>query len=192
VFLEHAMPLLGPDADAEARHNLILGIAGSVIGGPGLFSAYRAWLAIEDGRPLAAASRTPPFNAVLADPVTSDALDAVVDAVVDDDAEAPGFIGNLPRPPTVERWAARTGAAPGRAAAGRLHAPRRRRLFEAVGRGAWRRADQDLLVGWLTRSPRRRPAGRRANPDCSSGCSTRASPPGPAMPATGCGRTRVP
>jgi GNAT superfamily N-acetyltransferase len=152
VFLEHAMPLLGPDADAEARHNLILGIAGSVIDRPGLFSAYRAWLAVEDGRPLAAASRTPPFNAVLADPVTSDALDAVVDAVVDDDAEAPGFIGNLPHVHrAVERWAARTGAS--------AEVEQRQGVYmlldvETVPRpsGAARvatRADRDLLVGWL-------------------------------------------
>ena len=45
------MPLLAPDDDAEARNNLILGISGTVAGCPGLYSAYRAWLAVEDGAP---------------------------------------------------------------------------------------------------------------------------------------------
>ena len=52
-FLERAMPLLAPDADAEARHNLMLGIAGTVARDPSLYSAFRAWLAVEGDRPLA-------------------------------------------------------------------------------------------------------------------------------------------
>ena len=37
--------------------------------------AGRKVLVLEDGRPIAAGTRTPPFNAVLADPATPEALD---------------------------------------------------------------------------------------------------------------------
>jgi GNAT superfamily N-acetyltransferase len=152
AFLERAMPLLAPDADAEARHNLILGISGTVADHPDLHETYRAWLALEDGRPVAATTRTPPFNAVLADPLTSDALDAVVDAVVEDDRETPGFVGNVPHVHrAAERWARRTGSSSA--------VEQRQGVYmlldvEAVpsAPGAARVAtpvDRDLLIQWL-------------------------------------------
>ncbi len=55
TFLERAMSLLAPDTDGEARHNLMIGIARSVADHPGLYSVFRAWLAIDDGEPLVAA-----------------------------------------------------------------------------------------------------------------------------------------
>ena len=153
---------------------------------------------VENGRPLAAASRTPPFNAVLADPVTSDALDAVVDAVVDDDAEAPGFIGNLPHVHrAVERWAARTGAAP-RSSEGdgaSTPAPRRRDRSEAVGRDAWRPGQTGmLLVGWLHAFAQEATGGPPGEPGLLERMLD-ARPIAAEDPAhagyTGCGRTRA-
>ncbi len=152
AFLERAMPLLAPDADREARHNLILGISGTVVEHPGLHETYRAWLALEDGEPVAAATRTPPFNAVLADPLTPDGLDAVVDAVAEDDPENPGFIGNVPHVHrAAERWTARTGSSSTVEQRQGVYA-----LLEVddvpAPQGRTRVAttdDRELLIGWL-------------------------------------------
>ena len=80
-FLERAGPLLLAD---EARHNLILGIAGTAHHYP----EARFW--IVDG---AAALRTPPYNLVLATPRDDDALRALVAAIEDD---LPGVTGTAP------------------------------------------------------------------------------------------------
>lgn len=152
AFLERAMPLLAPDTEAEARHNLILGIAGSVVNHPDLFSIYRAWLAVDDGRPLAAASRTPPFNAVLADPLSAESLEALVDAIAGDDPETPGLVGNVPHVHgAADRWTERTRAS--------AEVEQRQGVYALLGvepvpatPGRAReatRADRDLLVAWL-------------------------------------------
>ena len=60
-FLERAAPLL---AD-EARHNLLLGLAGTLRDNPGLYRDHELWL-VEDGSAVVgAALRTPPYNLVL-------------------------------------------------------------------------------------------------------------------------------
>ena len=60
-FLERAAPLLVD----EARHNLILGIAGTLRDEPALYPEHELWL-VEDGNAVvAAALRTPPYNLVL-------------------------------------------------------------------------------------------------------------------------------
>jgi predicted GNAT family acetyltransferase len=80
-FLERAGPLLLAD---EARHNLILGIAGAAHH----YAEARFW--IVDG---AAALRTPPYNLVISTPRDEAALRALVDAVDDD---VPGVTGTTP------------------------------------------------------------------------------------------------
>ncbi|HSD48203.1 MAG TPA: GNAT family N-acetyltransferase [Actinomycetota bacterium] len=151
-FLERAMPLLAPDGDGEARHNLILGIGGTVSVHPQLYAVYRGWLAVEDDQPLAAATRTPPFNTVLADPVRAEALDAVVDAVHEDDPDTPGFVGNVPHVHrAAERWTWRTGAT--------AEVEQRQGVYALVemddvprppGRARVATTeDRDLLVAWL-------------------------------------------
>jgi uncharacterized protein len=60
-FLRRATPVL---AD-EARHNLILGLAGTLRDDPSLYPAHELWL-VEDGQAtVGAALRTPPYNLVL-------------------------------------------------------------------------------------------------------------------------------
>jgi hypothetical protein len=152
AFLERAMPLLAPDADAEARHNLMLGITGAVSKDPALYSAFRAWLAVEDGTPAAAATRTPPFNTVLGDPRTPAALDALIDTLAEDDPETPGLVGNVPHVHrAAERWTERTGA--------RTELEQRQGVYALAqvepvpaAPGAARaatREDRDLLLDWL-------------------------------------------
>jgi uncharacterized protein len=85
-FLAEAGSLL---LENEARHNLILGIAGTVRDHPDLYPDARFW--IVDG---AAALRTPPFNLVLAQPRDDDALARLVEALRDE--ELPGVVGAVP------------------------------------------------------------------------------------------------
>lgn len=80
-FLDRAGPLLLAD---EARHNLILGIAGSARH----YADIRFW--VVDG---AAALRTPPHNLVLATPRDEECLRALVGAIDDD---LPGVTGTTP------------------------------------------------------------------------------------------------
>ena len=152
AFLERAMPLLAPDTDAEARHNLMLGIARSVADHPGLYSVYRAWLAVEQRRPLAAATRTPPFNAVIADPLTPAALDAVIDGVAEDDLDTPGVVGNVPHVHrAAERWTERTGRGAEleqEQGVYALHAVEPVPTAPGRARSAGL-ADRDLLLGWI-------------------------------------------
>lgn len=88
-FLAAAEPLLLAD---EARHNLLLGIAGNAR--DGLYEEIRLWLVADGGRPLAAALQTPPFNVVLARPTSPKALAALVEAVADE--QLPGVVGAVP------------------------------------------------------------------------------------------------
>jgi predicted GNAT family acetyltransferase len=84
-FLNRAGPLLLAD---EARHNLILGIAGTVRDDPAGYPDAAFW--VVDG---AAALRTRPYNLVLAQPRDEDALHALVAAIEDD---VPGVSAAVP------------------------------------------------------------------------------------------------
>lgn len=104
AFLDAAKPLLLAD---EARHNLILGIAGTLRDHPSVYPEYRLWL-VEDGDDVVgAALRTPPHNLVLARPRDGEASEALV-AAVDDDL--PGVVGAMPEvEPFAAAWSARSG-----------------------------------------------------------------------------------
>jgi predicted GNAT family acetyltransferase len=151
-FLELARPLLAPDRETEARHNLILGVAGTAAERPDLYAAFRAWVALEHGEPAAAASRTPPFGAILAEPRSAPALLALVDALAEDEPDLPGFVGNEPHVHrAAERWTERTGAATSLLQRHGVYA-----LTEVHEvphpAGAPRPAtpaDRDLVLGWL-------------------------------------------
>jgi GNAT superfamily N-acetyltransferase len=84
-FLERAGPLLLAD---EARHNLILGVAGTVRDLPHLYPDARFW--VVDG---AAALQTPPYNAIVAKPRDREALAALVAAI---DGVLPGVTAASP------------------------------------------------------------------------------------------------
>jgi len=152
TFLECAIPLLAPDAEAEARHNLVLGISGTVRSQPRLYSDYRAWLVLENDGPVAAATRTAPFNGVLADPLTLDALEALIHAMAKDVPQMPGLVGNVPHiHRAAQRWTERTGA---RAEVGQRQGVYALREVRPVPRapGSARsatRADRELLLVWL-------------------------------------------
>jgi predicted GNAT family acetyltransferase len=90
-FLAEAGPLLLAD---EARHNLILGIAGTIRDAPDRFPLRSLWLVRDGGEVVAAALRTPPYNLVLARPRSAPALAALAEAVAGE--EIPGVTGTEP------------------------------------------------------------------------------------------------
>jgi predicted GNAT family acetyltransferase len=107
AFLEAASPLLLAD---EARHNLIIGIAGTLRDHPSHYPEFGLWLAEDGSEPVGAALRTPPHNLVLARPRDDSALEAVADAI---DDELPGVIAAQPEADAFAKvWSAKTGATP--------------------------------------------------------------------------------
>jgi len=106
AFLAEANELLLSD---EARHNLILGIAGTVRDAPQLYPLRSFWLARYGDEVVAAALRTPPYNLVLARPRSPHALAALAEAVAGE--ELPGVVGAEPEAKEfAELWTAHTGA----------------------------------------------------------------------------------
>jgi uncharacterized protein len=105
AFLEAASPLLLAD---EARHNLILGIAGTLRDHPAHYPEYGLWLAEDGGETVGAALRTPPHNLVVARPRENSVLDALAEAIDDD---PPGLVAAQPEAEVfAAAWAAQTGA----------------------------------------------------------------------------------
>jgi uncharacterized protein len=103
AFLAQAEPLLLAD---EARHNLILGIAGNVR--DGLYEDFRLWLVRDGGEVAGAALRTQPYNLILARPRSVEALDSLAEAVAD--VKLPGVVGAEPEVHEfAELWTRRTG-----------------------------------------------------------------------------------
>jgi predicted GNAT family acetyltransferase len=104
AFLAEAGELLLAD---EARHNLLLGIAGTVRDSPDLYPLRSFWLARHGGQVVGAAMRTPPYNLILARPSSPAALEALADAVSE---ELPGVVGCVPESEEfAELWATRAG-----------------------------------------------------------------------------------
>jgi hypothetical protein len=93
----------------EAEHNLILGIASSAARNPGLYDADPYLAAVSHGGTIvAAALRTPPYNAILSEVDELGALELLVDDLRGE--PLPGLTG----PPLVaktfaERWVSRQG-----------------------------------------------------------------------------------
>ena len=106
TFLVEAEPLLLAD---EARHNLILGIAGTIRDSPDHYPARDLWLVRDGSVTAAAALRTPPYNLILARPRSPQALAALVEAVAGE--ELPGVVGAEPEAVEfAELWTRHTGA----------------------------------------------------------------------------------
>ena len=144
-FLDFAGPLLLAD---EARHNLMLGLARTLVERPSHYPEHRLYLVEDGGAVVGAALRTPPHNLTVAQPAAGGALDALAEAI---DEELPGVSGAVPE---VDRFAAAWSARTGRGAARhRADAPLPARARRAGGGARARRerraaADLDLLAGW--------------------------------------------
>ena len=145
-FLERAGGLLLAD---EARHNLILGIAGTLRDTPHLYPEQRLWLVVDAGEVAGAAVRTPPFNLVLARPHDDSALGALAAAI---DPPLPGVTAALPEALTFAKaWEEATGATGEVRREQKIYALEQLRAVEGVP-GAARPAREDdrpLLRTWL-------------------------------------------
>jgi predicted GNAT family acetyltransferase len=105
AFLTEAEPFLLAD---EARHNLMLGVAGNVRTGS-IYENFRLWLVRNRGEIFAAAVRTPPYNLILARPRSPQALAALTEAIAGE--ELPGVVGAVPEAVEfAELWTRHTGA----------------------------------------------------------------------------------
>jgi uncharacterized protein len=154
AFVEAARPLLAADPPAEARHNLILGLAGTLADDPKVYPTHHLWVVLDGDRPVAAALMTPPYNLVLAEPSGEEALDALLGAVRADEAPVPGIVGNLPHVRTAaERWAAASGVTERVVQSQGVYALTRMLDVRRPAQGAPRAAsaaDRELLLRWLT------------------------------------------
>ncbi|HEY6565983.1 MAG TPA: hypothetical protein VI341_00570, partial [Actinomycetota bacterium] len=106
-FRTLAEPLLRRE---PARNQLPIAIVHTLMTQPEVYPESRLWAVEDAGTVVAAAIRTPPHNVALADPIDPSAIGALVEAVLDQDAVAPGVVGNRPFAAWfADRWTARTG-----------------------------------------------------------------------------------
>jgi uncharacterized protein len=142
AFLEAAAPVLDVD---EARHNLIYGICSTLVGTPHAYPEAHLWTVVDD-EPMAAAVLTPPFNIVIAQPRSDEALRFLARRL-HGRVEPPGVTGGLPEVDTF---------------AGAWGAPHRLRMTQGIYaardvelpdvRGSARMAtldDRVIVIEWL-------------------------------------------
>ncbi|MBM3696499.1 MAG: GNAT family N-acetyltransferase [Actinobacteria bacterium] len=148
-FLHRAGPLLAAD---EARHNLILGIAGILRDRPEVYPEFALWVVEAEGGPAAAALMTPPHNLVLADAAVPAALPVLAAAVRASGRVVPGVLGNRPAVDLFnEAWAPLAGVTPAlRMAQGVFALEEVRPVPPAPGAARpGGEADRDLILEWL-------------------------------------------
>lgn len=149
AFLEAASPLLLED---EARHNLVLGIGGTLRDHPSVYPEHRLWL-VEDGdRVVGAALQTPPFNLVVAGSASQRGFSALAETLHEDGVELPGVTGAVPEVDAfTSAWEQRTGLRGRRRMAQRIYRLTTLRPPRDVG-GSPRTAtddDRPLLLSWI-------------------------------------------
>jgi uncharacterized protein len=139
-FLAAAAPVLERDT---AANNLPLGIAQQLVDRPDTYAEAFFWVAAESGRIVGAAMRTPPYPAILADPLRDGVIDAFVATFADVLPDLPGITANEP-------WASRFADA-----------------WTAATRAPWRRSvAQGVYALTAVRLPRPAPgSARAATPD---------------------------
>jgi uncharacterized protein len=93
AFLDDAGSLLLAD---EARHNLLLSLAGRLRDDPAAYPELRLWLVEQDGRPVGAALQTSPHNIVVAQAAVEGALEAIAVSIAEAGVELPGATGGVP------------------------------------------------------------------------------------------------
>jgi uncharacterized protein len=107
AWLEAVLPLLMLD---EARHDLHLGLAHTLVHHPSVYPAKRLWSVEDAGTAVGAALQTPPHNVILAQPAAEGANDLLAEAIASAGIDLPGIIGGLPEAEAFgSAWCARTG-----------------------------------------------------------------------------------
>ncbi|MBA3434252.1 MAG: GNAT family N-acetyltransferase [Actinobacteria bacterium] len=148
AFLAAAEPFLLED---EARHNLILGIAGTLRDHPDLYPEHRLWLVENEEHVVGAALQTPPFNLVLARSTANAVTEALAEHLCEE-VELPGVLGAIPEVDVFAgAWDALAGTSRRRRTAQRIYrltevrpvAPVPGRPRQATA------ADRPLLLDWV-------------------------------------------
>jgi uncharacterized protein len=151
AFLSRAGKFL---QEREAEHNLLFGICASIRTTPELYADEppRFWVVTDgEGQVLAASLRTPPNNQVLSEIDDPAAVDALVEALVDE--PLPGVLGpSEVAARFVRRWTRVTGARARRLVAERIFSLQRVIPPARPAPGTWRLASQrqrELVADWL-------------------------------------------
>src|SRR5213078_529472 len=106
-WLEAVLPLLMLD---EARHNLHLGLAHTLVHHPSVYPSKHLWSVEDAGTVVGAALQTPPHNLILGQPSAEGANDLLADAIESAGIQLPGVVGGLPEAEAFAlAWCARTG-----------------------------------------------------------------------------------
>jgi predicted GNAT family acetyltransferase len=148
-FLAAATPLLLRD---EARHNLILGLAGTLRDQPDRYEEFRLWIVERRGEVTAAALQTPPYNLVLAQPADDQALEVLAAAIEAAGIELPGVVAAIPEADRfADAWESRRGTTRVRRMAQRIYGLTELRPPDAVPGNPRVATDDDvpLLVEWV-------------------------------------------
>lgn len=148
-FLADAGALLLRD---EARHNLILGLAGILRDQPDRYDEFRLWLVESAGEVVGAALQTPPHNLVLARPLQESAHETLARALTDDGIELPGVVAAVPEADHFsDAWEARIGVERVRRVSQRIYQLTRLRAPRGVEGRARITTDRDvpLLIDWV-------------------------------------------
>jgi predicted GNAT family acetyltransferase len=143
--LEHLM------AD-EPRHNLMIGVIGTLVDVPDAYPQYHLWLVEDADEVLLVSFMTPPFNLTLSRAARDGAVDALARAVDEDGARPPGVTGTNPElEGFIGAWRRITGQPATRRMAQGIYAATAVTPARPVP-GAMRPAtvrDRDLLFGWI-------------------------------------------
>ena len=150
AWLDAAGPLLVVD---EARHDLILGLAGTLIRHPSVYTDRRLWTAEQAGVVVAAALQTPPHNLVLGRPTDASAVHALARSIHGDGISLPGVTAAAPECDAfADAWSGVTGERV-RHVMGqgvyRLEEVRDVALAAGRPRKAASREDLELILAWL-------------------------------------------
>jgi predicted GNAT family acetyltransferase len=149
AWLTLATPFLLAD---EARHNLLLGLGGTLVSHPSWYAAFHLWAVEEDGEVIGAALQTPPHNLALAATSEPTSHHVLAEAIAATGIRLPGVTAGLPEGERFARaWATVVGGAFRRTMEQGVYAlsaardvPRPPgRLRQAAG------ADRDLLLDWV-------------------------------------------
>src|SRR5262245_22495733 len=137
----------------EARHDLALGIADTLIRHPDVYPTKHLWSVERAGRVVGAALQTTPHNLALARPAEAAVLGILADAIHGDAIQLPGVVGGDPECGRfAEAWSRVTGAVVRRVMGQGVYALRAVRSVPAA-RGASREADRpedlELILTWL-------------------------------------------
>src|SRR5262245_4275467 len=93
AFRREASDLLLVDL---ARNNLLLAVLQVLLDAPEVYPVFHLWLAVHSGAAVGCALQTEPHPVIIGEPRVPDAIDALVDAILEDGGPLPGLTANDP------------------------------------------------------------------------------------------------